>query len=129
MSINRTIPSIKQVQNEHFRINKINKQSTSVENSFDTIFRQTLNNNSNVVFSKHANMRLQSRNIKLTNEQIKKIEQGVLKAEEKGIKESLVLIDKVALVVNVKNKTVITALDQNESKDHVFTNIDGAVVI
>jgi len=72
-------------------------------------------------------MRLQLRNIKLTDEQKEKISKAVQKAEEKGVKDSLVLIDDIAFVVNVRNRTVITAVNSNELKENVFTNIDGAV--
>ncbi|NLL72030.1 MAG: flagellar protein [Clostridiales bacterium] len=78
-------------------------------------------------FSKHANERLASRNIDLTDEQYKRLENGTKKAYEKGIKESLVMVDDLAFIVNIKNNTVITAVNDGEEK--VFTNIDGAVII
>ena len=78
-------------------------------------------------FSKHANERLASRNIDLTDEQFKRLESGTKKAYEKGIKESLVMVDDLAFIVNIKNNTVITAV--NEGDEKVFTNIDGAVII
>jgi flagellar operon protein len=78
-------------------------------------------------FSKHANERLASRNIDLTEEQLERLETGAKKALEKGINESLVMVDNLAFIVNVKNNTVITAV--NDGEDKVFTNIDGAVVI
>ncbi len=81
--------------------------------------------NNKVVFSKHANMRINSRNINLTSEQIDRLEVGVDKARTKGINDSLVLIDDLALVVNVRNNIVVTAVENN---DRVFTNIDGAVI-
>ena len=74
-------------------------------------------------------MRLENRNINLSAEQSKRLENGVQKASEKGIKESLVLIDSLAFIVNVPNKTVVTAMDQMESNDNIFTNIDGAVIM
>jgi flagellar operon protein len=64
----------------------------------------------------------------LTDEQMLKLQDGVKSASAKGIKESLVLMDDIALVVNIENKTVVTALSRQESKEHVFTNIDGAEV-
>ena len=51
------------------------------------------------------------------------------KAGEKGIRESLVLVDQLAFIVNVKNNTVITAMDQTETDENIFTNIDGAVIM
>lgn len=77
-------------------------------------------------FSKHANERLASRNIDLSKEQVERLEHGTNRAREKGIKESLVMVDNLAFIVNVKNNTVITAV--NDTADSVFTNIDGAVI-
>lgn len=103
-----------------------NQQNNTV--SFQKILEtQCTEQNTGLKFSKHANERLQSRNIDLSNEQIEKLTEGARKAQEKGISESLVMVDNIAFIVNVKNSTVITALDQGEDK--VFTNIDGAVIM
>lgn len=92
-------------------------------------FEQLLNEvtNTNVQFSKHANMRLSNRDISLSNEQIKRLENGIDNAKQKGINDSLVLVDNIALVVNVDSRTVITAL--NKDQKNIFTNIDGAVIV
>ena len=79
-------------------------------------------------FSKHASSRLTSRNIELTDSQVSRLEDGMQKANEKGIKDSLVLVDKLAYIVNVPSKTVVTAMDSNETNENIFTNIDGAVI-
>jgi flagellar operon protein len=73
--------------------------------------------------------RLESRNISLSEEQSERLENGVKKAGDKGINESLVMIDSLAFIVNVPNKTVVTAMDQTETQSNVFTNIDGAVIV
>lgn len=80
-----------------------------------------------VQFSKHAALRLNDRNIRLSNEQIDRVADGIGKANKKGIRDSLVLVDDVALVVNVKSRTVITAIPQMQ--ENVFSNIDGAVIV
>jgi len=80
-------------------------------------------------FSNHAQQRLKSRNIQLTSGEIEKLEAAVQKAREKGARESLILFDKLALVVSVKNNTVITAVDGENMKENVFTNIDSAVIV
>ena len=67
--------------------------------------------------------------IRLTDEQMIRLEEGTKKAYSKGIKESLVLVDNLAFIVNTDKKTVITAIDQNSSDDNIYTNIDGAVVM
>lgn len=54
---------------------------------------------------------------------------GVFKADEKGIRESLVIVDSLAFIVNVPNRTVVTAMDRTESNDNIYTNIDGAVIM
>lgn len=80
-------------------------------------------------FSKHAVNRLSDRKIELSGEQLSRLNEGTKKANAKGIQESLVLVDDLAFIVNVKNNTVITAMDQAETGESVFTNIDGAVII
>ena len=79
-------------------------------------------------FSKHAANRLHDRSIELTQDQMLRLNQGAKEASEKGIKDSLILIDQLAFIVNVPNNTVVTAMDQTETKNNVFTNIDGAVI-
>lgn len=80
-------------------------------------------------FSKHAANRLADRNIRLTDEQIGRLSDGTQKAGAKGIKESLVLVDQLAFIVNIPNQTVVTAMDQAETQANIFTNIDGAVIV
>ena len=97
--------------------------------SFEDIFKQKLQGASELKFSKHATQRLDDRNIELTEEQSQRLEEGVMKASEKGITDSLVLVDTLAFIVNVPNQTVVTAMDQTESDENIFTNIDGAVIV
>ncbi len=80
-------------------------------------------------FSKHAAVRLADRNIELSNEQLERLNDGAKKAEQKGIKDSLVIVDKLAFIVNVPNHTVVTAMDSTETSENVFTNINGAVIM
>ena len=79
--------------------------------------------------SAHARERMESRDINLAEQDWEKISQAVDRAEEKGVRSSLLLYGDVALVASINNRTIITALDQESSKDHVFTGIDGAVVV
>lgn len=80
-------------------------------------------------FSRHASERLESRKINLSPEQIARLEQGIKKAAGKGAQESLVLLDDLALVVSIKNRTVITAANRQDLRENVFTNIDSAVIL
>lgn len=99
------------------------------QSGFNNILQNKINQNEQLKFSKHASLRLQSRNINLSSKDIDRINKGVNKASNKGVKDSLVLMDNMAFVVSIKNKTVITAVNNNELKDNVFTNIDGAVIV
>jgi len=80
-------------------------------------------------FSKHAQERLESRNIHLSKEDVHRIQNAVTQARQKGSRDSLIIMDRLALVVSVKNNTVITAVDDQNIKQNVFTNIDSAVII
>ncbi|BCN31528.1 TIGR02530 family flagellar biosynthesis protein [Anaeromicropila herbilytica] len=96
--------------------------------SFEEMLHETAKiSENNLIFSKHANERLASRNIDLTDAQLQRLKDGAKLAQSKGIKESLVMLDGMAFIVNVKSNTVITAV--NDDKDKIFTNIDGAVII
>lgn len=83
---------------------------------------------SEIQFSKHAEKRLASRNIQLDAQRIQRLTHAVDQAAAKGARESLVLMDDVAYVVSVKNRLVITAVDNQSMQDNVFTNIDSAVI-
>lgn len=96
----------------------------------DTAFGQVLEQELNgIKFSQHALQRMQNRNIRLEPADLAKLNDAVAKAAQKGARESLVLMDNLALVVSIKNRTVITAMDGASMKDNVFTNIDSAVIV
>ena len=97
--------------------------------SFDSVLQQELTRQSEVKFSKHAAERLQSRNIRLTKDDMNKLSEAVNKAAEKGVKETLIIMGNSAFIANVKNKMIITAATEDNLKNNVFTNIDGAVII
>jgi flagellar operon protein len=80
-------------------------------------------------FSNHAVERMRSRGVSFTPEQMGKLENAVKKAAEKGGKDSLVLMNDTALIVSVKNNTVVTVVDKASLKENVFTNIDSTIVI
>jgi flagellar operon protein len=95
------------------------------ERSFEAIFDREIQK---IQFSKHAQERLQTRNISLSDDELRRLEGAVDKAGSKGGRDSLVLMDDKAFIVNVPNRVVVTALDGNALKENVFTNIDSAVV-
>lgn len=81
-----------------------------------------------VAFSRHALQRLERRGIDLPEGTVARLGEGVDRAAAKGSRESVVLVDGTAFVVSVRNRTVITAVDPQHMRDHVFTNIDSAVI-
>ncbi len=83
---------------------------------------------SGIQFSSHAQRRLQSRSIPFGQEELLRLEEAVEKAESKGSRDSLILIDELALVVNIKSRVVVTAIDKESRKDNIFTNIDSVVM-
>ncbi len=96
---------------------------------FADLLGSALNQVGEVKFSAHAQQRLRERGIELTDEDKGRLAEAMQKAADKGARESLVLMDRVALVVSVSNETVITAVPEDELEDAVFTNIDSAVLM
>lgn len=106
---------------------KVGKSKANV--NFKDIFHQEINKQESFTMSKHALDRLSSRNIKFNENDMKAINQGINKAEEKGAKNSVIFYKDVAFVTSITNRTVITAVDKDSAKDNVFTNIDSVVLI
>ena len=117
--------NLKNVQSVNQEVNRLVGVRENPATSFKDVFAKKLE--APVHFSKHAALRLNDRNIQITGEQMERVEHGIGKADAKGIRDSLVLVDDLALVVNVKTRTVITAL-QN-ARETAFSNIDGAVIV
>lgn len=104
-----------------------NKTNTNTNLSFGKVLDQKLQGE--LKFSQHASARLKARNIELSANDLSKLNEAVDKARGKGSRDSLILMNDLALVVSVKNNTVITAVDSQNLKESVFTNIDSAVII
>ena len=124
------------------KINRINVDFVQKQNAvsgaiqknktedFSKILEKKINEqNSGVKFSEHAKARLKDRHIELTEQDQVKINNAVDRAAQKGSNESLLLLNDLALLVSVKNRTVITAMDQRSQSGKVFTNIDSAVIV
>ena len=125
---NRIIPGINGVGgiNPNVGSNQSTGQSSGI--SFEELLQKQIYESKEVKFSKHAESRLETRNINLTEEQLNKLNESINKANTKGVKDSLVLVDDIAFVVNVKDKAVVTVMNKDEMKENVFSNIDGAVI-
>lgn len=126
--------SIDQVADTYLKNVKKPLRNKAQENlvSFEEVLqtkREGSTQQADLIFSKHANERLATRNIHLNDEQLNRLNKGLKQAREKSINESLVMMDNIAFIVNVKNNTVVTAMDQETNDNNVFTNIDGAVIV
>jgi len=103
------------------------KKPSAAAGSFKEVLEQKLTGE--LKFSQHAQERMRTRNIQLDETEMKLLQDAVNRARAKGARESLVLMGDLALVVSVKNNTVITAVDGANLRENVFTNIDSAVII
>ena len=117
-----------------------NRKTTNTVNEAGLSFQELLQSKSlqqrdalqqagELKFSKHATVRLADRNIELSSEQLERLKDGARKASQKGIRDSLVIVDELAFIVNIPNNTVVTAMDSTETYENVFTNINGAVIM
>ena len=133
MNVNQ-FPSIEQMTSQIGKVNNntnalqqnqnnINKNAISFE---EVLKSKTLSDDNRVIFSKHANERLESRNIELSDVQMNRLNEATKLAASKGIKESLLMLDYYNFIVNTKNNMGVTAIGKQEK--NVFTNIDGAVI-
>ena len=100
------------------------EQVGKAKSKFDEIFSLELDK---LKFSAHAQSRLTSREIDLSEPEIQRLESAVSQVEQKGGNESLVLLDDKAFIVSIPNRTVITVVDKSKMENNVFTNIDSAV--
>ncbi|MBE5849009.1 MAG: flagellar protein [Lachnospiraceae bacterium] len=121
-------PSIEQAANDYLEKGSGSEVVRKGTRSFADVLEDKQKEVSVPKFSKHAVNRLSERNIEISEGLMERLSAGMQAAGQKGINESLVMVDQLAFIVNVKNQTVITALDGNETDQNVFTNIDGAVI-
>lgn len=124
---------------EDLKSERANQKPAGTVGEFDRVFdselgKATTGKDLNQVreglkFSAHASQRLRDRKIQMDPKMMERVNQAIDQADAKGIEESLVLTPDAALIVSVKNRTVITALDRASMAGNVFTNIDGAVIL
>jgi len=106
-----------------------NNKVSSEKSAFNKILDKQLKKEECFTISSHAAQRLNSRNINFDDADMKKINEGINMADSKGAKQSLILYKDMALITSIKNRTVITAMDKNQSQTSVITNIDSVVMI
>ena len=92
-------------------------------------FEELLNSEKKLKFSSHAQKRMESRNITINADELRKIEDGVAKLRNKGCQDSVILSNDRAYVISIKNNTVVTIVDEASLKDNVFTNIDSMTLV
>ena len=102
-------------------------QRSATRSTDGSSFAETLSQVQDVHFSNHAQKRLESRDISLNDDSVQRLSDAIDKAEKRGGKSSLVMVDDMAFIVNVPNRTVVTALDANHRGEGVFTQIDSVV--
>lgn len=111
----------------------VRRSDSQSSDSFSDILGREIQNvsqtDAGVRFSKHAQSRLESRNIQLDSGDMQKLGDAVRRAADKGVQDSLVVMDRLAFIVSVPDRTVVTAMPVDEAGQNVFTNIDGAVIV
>lgn len=100
------------------------------EGGFGAVLQQQLEQSqTRVAFSKHAMARAEERGIEVTPTLLDRLAGSVERAQAKGATNILALDSSLAFIINVPNGRVITTMSQDEMKENIFTNIDGAVIL
>ena len=123
---------IERVSSRQYQQSAQQMQQTVANASFDLLMRQEMDKalgERNVEFSKHAMIRAEERGIDITPDLIDQLRGSMIRAQAKGATNILAMDSEKAFIINVPNGKVITAITQDEMKENVFTNIDGAVFL
>lgn len=102
----------------------IKKKEFKQTQSFQEIFQKQ-----QLKVSKHAKTRLAERNISITDQQWQTISSKLQEAKQKGVRESVVVLNDATLLANAQNNTIITALNREEAGSRIFTNINGTIIL
>lgn len=126
---NILIPQVNKVSNKKSENLKSNTSEKTGE--FQDLLKKTLGSEDNqgLTISKHAAKRLEERNLKMDTNEFIKLQDAVKKLRLKGGRDSLVITDKAAYIVDVGSNKIVTAIDKSDMADNVFTKIDSTVVI
>ncbi|MFD1336115.1 TIGR02530 family flagellar biosynthesis protein [Oceanobacillus iheyensis] len=92
-------------------------------------FKDVLQEQNQLKISKHATERMHERNISINDKQWELIQDKMQEAKDKGVTDSLVVLNDATLVVSTSNNTVVTAMDRHEFSSKIFTNINGTILI
>lgn len=108
---------------------KTGDKPVSIGNTFSKHLEKATSNYSTLTISKHAGNRMDQRKIEIEPHVWDVIKEKVNEAKQKGVNDSLVLLNNAALIVSAKNNTVVTVMDRQEAGEQIFTNIDGTIVL
>lgn len=97
--------------------------------SFKDAFDRELARSAGVTFSKHAQARLYSRGITMSDQKLQQLSEAMDKAASRGSRETLILDDDAAYVASVENRTIITAFGRENLREGVITSIDSAIIL
>jgi flagellar operon protein len=118
---------IQQINNIGSGLSGTTQTSTNKDSSSEISFSELLTKANQVTFSSHAQKRMETREIELGENDLERLNKAVDKAESKGAKESLILMDQLAFIVNVPDRKVVTTINVNQRSEGVFTQIDSVV--
>ncbi|WP_163971227.1 TIGR02530 family flagellar biosynthesis protein [Oceanobacillus halotolerans] len=113
----------------HHTVHIPNVKKQESKQSSNLNFRDILQQQQDLKVSKHAQQRMDERNIQLNEKQWNTITAKIGEAKQKGVTDSLVLTNDTALLVSTKNNTVVTAMNREEATSKIFTNINGTILI
>ncbi|WP_066173043.1 TIGR02530 family flagellar biosynthesis protein [Bacillus marinisedimentorum] len=122
------IQHLQQLHQQAPRIDRRN-QGTPPDRNFASYMAEAAGLEQPLKVSKHAEKRLQDRNITVQESTWKKLNERMAEARNKGIQDSLVVLKDAALIVSATNNTVITAMNREEAQSQIFTNINGTILI
>lgn len=123
---------IERVSSQRYQSQVSQMQQAVANASFDILLRQEMDKareTRDVEFSKHAIIRAEERGIDITPDLMDQLRGSMIRAQAKGVTNILAMDSEKAFIINVPNAKVITAITQDEMKESVFTNIDGAVFL
>jgi flagellar operon protein len=125
MALDRTIPIGPQPASSGPAARPANRPSSAGGVSFQDALQQA---GQGVQLSRHAQKRVDSRDLDLDPARLARLNTAISRAAEKGSRNSVVMLDNLAVVVDVNQRTVVTAMNAQEGKERVFTNIDSVVI-
>jgi flagellar operon protein len=126
---NILIPQVNKISNK--KSGNVKSQNTKQTDEFQSLLNKTLEPQKEMPLeiSKHAAKRLEERDLKMDTSEFLKLQNAVKKLKQKGGRDSLVITEKAAYIVDVNNNRVVTAIDKSEMADNVFTKIDSTLMI